>query len=115
MVEALRRGELDYVRGTGADLFDALATEPNIRVSEGYANGFTMLSMNTRATQDGYNGSTSALEDVAFRDALGFAIDRDTLVDRVLNGHGVVGTTHVPPYHVNWHEEPERPRTFDIG
>lgn len=114
MVQALRQGDLDYVRGTGADLFDALAQEPNIRVSEGYANGFTMLSMNTRATQEGYEGSTSALEDVAFRDAIGFAIDRAALVDRVLNGHGVPGTTQVPPYHVNWHVEPDRPRTFDI-
>jgi peptide/nickel transport system substrate-binding protein len=114
MVQALRSGELDYVRGTGPDLFDAIATEPNIRVSEGYANGFTMLSMNTRATQEGYNGSTSALEDLAFRDAIGFAIDRQALVDEVLNGHGVAGSTHVPPYHVNWHVEPTNPRTFDI-
>jgi peptide/nickel transport system substrate-binding protein len=114
MVQALRSGELDYVRGTGADLFDALATEENIRVSEGYANGYTYLSFNTRAKQEGYGGSTSALRDQAFRDALGFAIDRDTLVDRVLNGHGVAGSTHVPPYHVNWHVPPERPRGFDI-
>ncbi|MEO5705106.1 MAG: ABC transporter substrate-binding protein, partial [Candidatus Limnocylindrales bacterium] len=37
------------------------------------------------------------------------------LVDRVLNGHGVVGTTHVPPYHVNWHVEPTTPRSFNIA
>lgn len=115
MVQALRSGELDYVRGTGADQFDALATEPNIRVAEGYANGYTYLSFNTRATEDGYGGSTSALEDQAFRDALGYAIDRQTLVDRVLNGHGVPGTTHVPPYHVDWHVEPDNPRTFDLA
>lgn len=115
MVQALRRGELDYVRGTGANQFDALAGEPNIRLSEGYANGYTYLSFNTRATQEGYSGSTSALEDQAFRDALGFAIDRELLVDRVLNGHGVAGTTHVPPYHVDWHVPPERPRTFDLA
>jgi peptide/nickel transport system substrate-binding protein len=114
MVQALRSGELDYVRGTGADLFDAISTEPNIRVSEGYANGYTYLSFNTRATQPGYRGSTSALEDQAFRDALGYALDRQTLVDEVLNGHGVAGSTHVPPYHVNWHVEPATPRTFNI-
>ncbi len=113
-VQALRSGELDYVRGTGADQFDALATEPNIRVSEGYSNGYTMLSMNTRATQEGYGGSTSALEDQKFRDAIGFAIDRQGLVDGVLNGHGVAGTTHVPPYHQKWHVEPTTPRSFNI-
>jgi peptide/nickel transport system substrate-binding protein len=115
MVEALRTGELDYVRGTGADQFDALATEENIRVSEGFSNGYTYLSFNTRATQEGYGGSTSALEDQAFRDALGFALDREALVDRVLNGHGVAGSTHVPPYHVQWHVDPDNPRTFDLA
>ena len=84
------------------------------RRSEGYSNGYTMLSFNTRATQPGYHGSTSALEDPAFRDALGFAIDRQALVDKVLNGHGVAGTTHVPPYHVKWHVEPDNPRDFNI-
>jgi len=115
MDQALRNGELDYVRGTGADQFDSLATEPNIRVSEGYSNGYTYLSFNTRGNTNGYNASTSALADHAFRDALGYAIDRQTLVDRVLNGHGVVGTTHIPPYHVNWHVEPDNPRSFDIA
>ncbi|HET8786419.1 MAG TPA: ABC transporter substrate-binding protein [Candidatus Limnocylindrales bacterium] len=115
MVQALRNGELDYVRGTGADLFDSLKDQPNIRLAEGYANGYTYLSFNTRATQKGYKGSTSALEDNVFVDILKRAIDRNTLVDRVLNGHGVPGDMHVPPYHVNWYVKPTDPRTFDIA
>ncbi|MEO5704270.1 MAG: ABC transporter substrate-binding protein, partial [Candidatus Limnocylindrales bacterium] len=79
MVQALRNGEIDYVRGTGADQFDALKTTPNIRVAEGYANGYTYLSFNSRGNTKGYKGSTSALADQKFRDALGFAIDRKTL------------------------------------
>lgn len=114
MVQALRSGELDYVGGLLADQFDALATEANIRTAEGYSNGYTYLSFNTRATREGYNGSTSALEDPAFRDALGYAIDRQALVDGALNGHGVAGSTHVPPYHVKWHVEPDTPRTFNL-
>jgi peptide/nickel transport system substrate-binding protein len=115
MVQALQRGDLDYVRGTGADLFDNLEGQENIQAVEGYANGYTYLSFNTRATQPGYNGSTSALEDVKFRDALMLAIDRNHLVEQVLAGHGVPATTHVPPYHVNWHVEPTTPRVFDIA
>jgi peptide/nickel transport system substrate-binding protein len=95
--QALRAGEIDYTGGLTADLFDALQGVENIQTAEGFSNGYTYLSFNTRATQPGYNGSTSALEDQAFRDALGYAIDRQALVDRVLNGHGVPGTTHVPP------------------
>jgi peptide/nickel transport system substrate-binding protein len=115
MVQSLKNGELDYARGVGADLYDSLATEPNIARSEGYANGYTYLSFNTRAKQPGYKGSTSALEDPKFRDALMWAIDKKTLVDKVLNGHGVPGTTNVPPYHVKWHIEPANPRSFDIA
>jgi peptide/nickel transport system substrate-binding protein len=112
--QALRAGEIDYTGGLTADLFDALEGVENIQTVEGFSNGYTYLSFNTRATQPGYNGSTSALEDQAFRDALGYAIDREALVDRVLNGHGVPGTTHVPPYHVKWHVEPDNPREFNL-
>jgi peptide/nickel transport system substrate-binding protein len=115
MVQALKSGDLDYVRGTGADQFDALANEPDIETSEGYANGYTYLSFNTRGNQEGYKGSTSALADPAFRDALGYAIDKERLVDAALNGHGVPGTTHVPPYHVKWHVEPDQARRFDLA
>jgi peptide/nickel transport system substrate-binding protein len=115
MVQALKRGELDYVRDVNPDQFDALASEPDIQTVEGFSNGYTYLSFNTRATQKGYTGSTSALEDVAFRDALGYAIDRERLLEAVAKGRGTPGTTIVPPYHLKWHVEPDRPRTFDIA
>jgi peptide/nickel transport system substrate-binding protein len=114
MIQALKSGEIDYVRGVGADQFDALASEEDIVAVEGFANGYTYISFNTRGNQEGYNGSTSALADIAFRDALGYALDNERLVQATLNGHGVVGTTNVPPYHKTWHVEPDRPRTFDI-
>ncbi len=113
-VQALKRGEIDYVRGVGADQFDALANEPNIKTVEGFSNGYTYLSFNTKGNADGYGGSTSALTDAKFRDALGYAIDEAKLVDATLAGHGVVGTTNVPPYHKDWHVEPTTPRRFDI-
>jgi peptide/nickel transport system substrate-binding protein len=115
MVQALRRGEVDYVRGVGADQFDALASEPNIKPVEGFANGYTYLSFNTRGNSKGYGGSTSALIDPKFRDALGYAIDNAKLVEATLAGHGVPGTTNVPPYHANFHVAPTIPRRFDIA
>jgi peptide/nickel transport system substrate-binding protein len=114
MVEALKNGEVDYIRGVGADQFDALANEPDIDTAEGYANGYSYLSFNTKGNAEGYNGSTSALADVAFRDALGYAIDKERLVEATLNGHGVVGDSNVPPYHKDWYVAPKTPRTFDL-
>jgi peptide/nickel transport system substrate-binding protein len=114
MVQALKSGEVDYVRGVGADQFDALANEPDIVAVEGFANGYTYLSFNTKGNAEGYGGSTSALRDPLFRDALGYAIDRDRLVEATLAGHGVPGTTNVPPYHANWYAPPAELRTFDL-
>lgn len=114
MVQALRSGEVDYVRGVGADQFDALAGVADIATVEGFSNGYTYLSFNTQGNNEGYGGSTSALTDVAFRDALGYAIDTARLVDATLAGHGVPGSTNVPPYHADWHVPPATPRTFDL-
>jgi peptide/nickel transport system substrate-binding protein len=114
MVEALKSGEVDYIRGVGADQFDALANEENIETVEGFSNGYTYLSFNTKGNSEGYKGSTSALSDVAFRDALGYALDRDRLVEATLAGHGVAGDTNIPPYHADWHVAPTTPRTFDL-
>ena len=114
MVQALKTGEIDYVRGVLADQFNALKNEPNIQTVEGIANGYTELSFNTGGKKKGYGGSTTALSDVAFRDALGYAIDTQKLVDSTLGGYGTPGSTIIPPFHTRWHVEPDHPRRFDI-
>jgi peptide/nickel transport system substrate-binding protein len=114
MVAALRSGEIDYVRGVLADQFDALEGQEDIVTVEGIANGYTELSFNTGGTKEGYGGSTPALSDVAFRDALGYAIDRDALVEAVLGGHGTPGSSIIPPFHTRWFVPPSQPRSFDL-
>ncbi len=114
MVQALKTGELDYVRHILPDQFNALKNEPNIKTVAGVANGYSELSFNTGGNKKGYGGSTSALSDVAFRDALGYAIDHDKLVQATLGGYGTPGTTIIPPYQSRWHVEPAKPRKFDI-
>ncbi len=119
MVQALRTGQLDYARGVNADQFDALKTEADIVTVDGTANGWTQLGFNTYGTGtgktiEGGGPSTTALLDPAFRDALGYALDLPTLVERVLGGYGEPGTTNVAPFQVKWHTPPASPRTFDI-
>ena len=119
MVQALKAGELDYAHGVNADQLNALQTDANIKTVAGAANGWTQMAFNTYGTGTdktiaGGGPSTTALKDAAFRDALGYAVDRQTLVDRVLGGYGDVGNTIVPPVLTSWHVEPTTPRTFDI-
>jgi peptide/nickel transport system substrate-binding protein len=119
MVQALKSGDLDYAHGVNADQLKSLQNEPNIKTVVGSANGWTQLAFNTYGTGTGKTikgggPSTQALLDPAFRDALGYAVDKKTLVDRVLGGFGDQGNTIVPPVLGQWHVDPDKPRTFDI-
>ena len=116
-VQALKNGEIDYVRGIQPDQFTALQSDPNITVVEGISNGFSQITFNTynRGPIAGGGASTTALQDPAFRDALAWAIDNQRLVDVTLGGFGEPGTTIVPPFHTRWHAAPDSPRTFDIA
>jgi len=120
MVQALRTGNIDYAQGVNADQFNQLDADADIVAVAGTANGFTQIGFNTYGTGTGNvieNGgpSTPALLDPAFRDALGYAIDKELLIERILGGFGDVGTTQVPPFQTNWHTPPAAPRTFDLA
>jgi len=119
MVQALKAGEIDYARGVNADQLKALESDPGIQTVVGAANGWTQLAFNSYGSGTGKTipdggPSTQALVDPAFRDALGYAIDKPLLVERILGGYGDVGTTIIPPVLSQWHVEPTSPRTFDI-
>jgi peptide/nickel transport system substrate-binding protein len=119
MVQALKANELDYAHGLNPDQFNQLKADPTYGTSVGKANGWTQLAFNTYGTGTGKTiqgggPSTKAMLDPLFRDALGYAVDKKLLVERVLGGYGDVGTTNVPPVLSDWHVEPDKPRTFDI-
>jgi peptide/nickel transport system substrate-binding protein len=119
MIQALKAGELDYARNPNADQLKALASEPNIKTVVGASNGWTQLAFNTYGSGTGKTikkggPSTQALVDPAFRDALGYAIDKNLLVDRILGGYGDPGTTIIPPVLGKWHVDPTTPRSFNI-
>jgi peptide/nickel transport system substrate-binding protein len=119
MVQALKAGEIDYARDATPEQLKALENQPNVKTVAGSANGWSQLAFNQYGASKGtltpgIGPSTKALWDPAFRDALGYAVDKKTLVDRVLGGYGEVGTTIVPPVLGAWHVEPDHPRTFDV-
>ena len=119
MVQALKSGDLDYVHNVNPDQFKQLQADPAFTTVEGAANGWTQIAYNTYGTGTGKTiedggPSTKALLDPEFRAALGYAIDKAALVERVLGGFGDKGTTQVPPILTDWHVEPTTPRTVDI-
>jgi peptide/nickel transport system substrate-binding protein len=127
MVQSLKRGDIDYARGVPVEQYKQLQGQANIQTVAGKLAGWVELGFNSYGTGTGKtikNGgpSTKALQDPAFRDALGYAIDKAALVDKVMGGFAEVGSTQVPPVlenleakpPFNWHTDPNPPRTFDI-
>jgi peptide/nickel transport system substrate-binding protein len=120
MVQALKAGEIDFAWNPNPDQLKALKTQPDTTTVVGSANGWSQLAFNEygatkgQTLSEGVGPSTKALWDPAFRDALGYAIDKKVLVEKVLGGFGDTGTTIVPPVLGKWHVEPDHPRTFDI-
>jgi peptide/nickel transport system substrate-binding protein len=118
MIQALKKGELDYARDVPAAQFDQLKANPGgpIVTTEGVSNTFYQLTMNTYTKPiPGGGASTKALQDPAFRDAIGYAIDKQAIVDKVFAGHATVGSTQITPFQAGWHAEPSQLRTFDIA
>lgn len=121
MVQALKKGEIDYAHQVNANQFKALEGDKTYVTQAGKANGWTQVAFNTYGTggskplKAGEGPSTKALLDPAFRDALGYAVDKATLVTKVLGGYGDPGTTVIPPILSDWHVEPATPRTFDMA
>ncbi len=115
MAQALKAGEVDYIRGVLPEQFASVDAEDDIVGVKGKGTGWTQLAFNTYGKDiDGGGASTKALRDAKFRDALGYAIDGNALVEQVLSGHGIPGGTNVPPFLGPFHSDPATPRTFDL-
>jgi peptide/nickel transport system substrate-binding protein len=85
MVAALKTGEIDAAEDIPGGAFNELKNDPNIETVEGYQGAMSELAINGG---DGLAKPHPALLDVTVRQAIGHAIDKETLVDRVLAGLG---------------------------
>lgn len=114
MVAALKQGEIDAAHDIPASSVDDLERTSGIVVVEGQQGGFDELAINGGA---GLKKPHPALLDRTVRLAIAHAIDKQTLVDRVLVGLGTVGTTVSPSASPEW--VPELPQSevvaFDLA
>jgi peptide/nickel transport system substrate-binding protein len=114
--QALRKGEIDYADSLEANVFDSLADVPNIKRLSAVYSGFNELAFNTgAATIDNkpIGDGNPLLKDKRLREAIGWSIDRKALVEKVLGGHGSVGSTLIPPMYADWHLTPPNEVSYD--
>ena len=111
MVAALRGGEIDAAHNVPSQAFKQLESVEGIEVVEGHQGGFDELGMNAG---DAFGKPHPALMDVRVRQAIAHAIDKQTIVDRVLSGLGTPATTMSPSANPEWIPELSEEEDFEF-
>ena len=113
MVAALRRGEVDAAHAVTGAAFDRLQGEDGIETVEGNQGAFQELALNGG---DGLKKGHPALSDPVVRQAIGHAIDKQTIVERVESGHAEPADTIAPSANPEWMPElsDEEKFVFDL-
>ena len=119
-VQALIKGEVDFVEGITPLQVRALEGEDGITALSGDSPGFDEIAFNVGAvdteTGEPLGDGHPALRDPAFRFALNFALDRELIVERAYQGAGEPADVIIPPAYDRWRWEPpeeDRP-VFDL-
>ena len=106
-IAALKKGEVDFVNNISALQVDALQDAPGITAINGDSPGFDEIAFNAGAvdldTDEPMGDGNPAVQDPAFRHALGWSMDLDQLVEKVYQGAGATGSTIVPPAYATYH------------
>jgi peptide/nickel transport system substrate-binding protein len=102
-VAALRKGEVSFVAGSPSltpAQAASLKNEENIRVNDAPGRRFYALATNPGAkAKNGqkFGDGHPSLLDQRVRHALFMAVDRETIIDKVFQGHAVEGEGYIPP------------------
>ncbi len=116
-VLALKSGDIDFYDEVDADLYPTLEDTPGVTTHSGVYYGFNYITFNQGAkTVDGESVGDGhpALADPIVRQAIELSMDKQTLVDRSLQGRGEPGTSFIPPLYSEFHYDPPEPRSYDV-
>jgi peptide/nickel transport system substrate-binding protein len=119
-VQALIKGEVDFVEDINALEVRALKNRPGITAQNGISPLFEEIGFNTGAvdTKTGkpIGDGNKAVQDPKFRHALGYALDLKRIVRSAYQGAALEGSTIVPSAYRNYHWEPPAGEklTFDL-
>ncbi|MDW9776376.1 ABC transporter [Sinorhizobium meliloti] len=95
IAQGLKGGNLDYGMNLTAAQWSDLSKDEAIVVGQQRTEARNYLAFNTASGEGA--GSTKALQDKAFRDAIGYAIDQKMIAERAFRGHADVGVGLVMP------------------
>ena len=115
-IQALIKGEVDFVEDISALQVEALQDRDGITAISGDSPGFDEIAFNAGSvdvdTEEPIGDPNPAVLDPAFRYALGFAIDRDLIIERAYQGAGQPGSSIIPELYDQFHWEPPEDVAF---
>lgn len=119
-VQGLRKGDVDIVSGLTPAQFGALASDGTIKTNDGRNRRFSEITLNPsnpKADGTAFGNGNPVLKDVKLRQALNYALDVPTLVDKVKQGHSEPATSIIPPVYPDWTYKPDAAtlRKFDAA
>jgi peptide/nickel transport system substrate-binding protein len=119
MALALRNGEIDLAHDLPATQFESLKNQPGITTVVAKSRDFNEIAFNVGAAtadDEPIGDGHPALRDKRVRQAIGHAIDRKTLVQRVLQGYGDPATGVIPAMYERLHYAAgAKERAFDLA
>jgi peptide/nickel transport system substrate-binding protein len=111
MVAALKSGEIDFVHDVPEGQFLNLRDDDAIETVEGAQGSFDEFALNGG---DGLEKGHPALDDKRVREAIAHAIDKQTIVDRVLRGLAEPAYAISPSANPDWIPEIPEDQRFDF-
>jgi peptide/nickel transport system substrate-binding protein len=112
MVAALKSGEIDAAQDIPGGAYDQLEGVEGIQTVEGNQGSFDEFAINGG---DGLKKPHPALLDPKVREAIAHAIDKQTIIDRVHNGHAQIADTISPSANRAWMPELTDDQKFDFN
>lgn len=99
-VEALRKGEVDFIYGLNPAEFNSLRGAAHVALNHATGSSFMSLTMNPGATTlsgQHFGNGNPALRNPLVRRAIMSAINTNELVSRVWGGYASPGAGYIPP------------------
>ncbi len=102
---ALKSGQVDHLPWTVTPGYvPDLAEDPNVDLRFITDNGYFYLAFNMKR---------EPMNNIYFRRAVSFAIDKDTIVNRYMGGYGRAGDSSEPPFWKDWYNDSVETYPFD--
>jgi peptide/nickel transport system substrate-binding protein len=119
-VQGLKKGEVDLMFNLTPAQFKSLQGESNIKTNAGRNRRYSEILLNpSNPKPDGsaFGNGNPVLKDVKVRQALSHAIDVNTLIEKVRQGHADPGAGVIPPVYPDWTFKPSdsQLRKFDLA